>query len=98
MLLIAAIILGTVATFLAFKTQKYSIRENKYTLKYRAYGVLLIYIGFVMHTLGDVLSVYSGIVELSLESIAHVIILVAFVTFYLASKKAEKKSRRYWFK
>lgn len=91
--------LGVIATFLAFRTHKYLIEETSKVLNLRAYGILLLFMGFSLHTLGDLLSPYYGdATELLLESIAHVIILGSFIVFYLVAQQTIKSSRRYWFK
>ena len=96
---IATIIFGIIAIIFAFKAQKYQIEEIRKVLSLRAYGIMLLCIGFSLHTLGDLLSPYYGdAIELLLESIAHVIILGSFIIFYMVTQYSIKSSRGYWFK
>src|SRR3989344_8206528 len=93
---IATIIFGIIAIILAFKARKYRIEETNKVLSLRAYGIMILCIGFSLHTLGDVLALYYGdVIEILLESIAHIIILGSFIIFYMAAQYAIKSSRGY---
>ena len=95
----ATVILGAVAVFFAFRAKHHSIEETEKLLKLRTYGILLLYVGFSVHTMGDMLSQsYGKSVELLLESIAHLVILVSFIFFYKMALCAIKNSKEYWFK
>ena len=90
------IVLGVVATCLGFYSNKYSIEVNKKYIRFRAVGLLLLVIGFIVHSTGDYLASRGPLVELGLESIAHVIILVAFIFFIVGTKDILNKAKEYW--
>jgi len=96
---ILTIAFGAVAVFFALKARRYAIKESKVPLKLHAYAIMAFCIGFSLHTLGDLLAAYYGdSMELLLESIAHVIILAAFIIFYNAAHQTVKSTKEYWFK
>ena len=98
-ILTAMIILSAIAVYFGFYCKKYSFDENKKYINMRSFGLLILALGYVIHTLGDYLSVFYGEkIELLLESSAHIIILVSFVFFIISAKEILKKARRYWFK
>ena len=81
-LFVLSVLIGAVAFFYSSASIKYSIEENKDYLKLRSLGILFLAIGFSIHSFGDYLgTVYSEIVEQSVESSAHVIIFVSFLFF-----------------
>jgi len=98
-LLTFTIIVSILAVVMAYYAKKYSINEMRNVLNFRAHGLLVFGLGFILHTLGDFLSqVYGGPIEIILESIAHFIIMGSFVFFYLAAQSAVEGSRGLWFK
>ncbi len=98
-LFILTIVFGTVAVFFAFNARRYAIKDSKIPLKLHAYALTALCIGFSLHTLGALLSAYYWyVMELLLESIAHVIILAAFIMFYNAAHQTMKSTKEYWFK
>ena len=99
LIFVSMMVLSAIAVYFGFYSKKFSFEENKQHLKLRAYGLLLLAFGFIVHTLGDVLSAgYGGDIELTLESSAHVIILIAFVFFIISAKEILKTAKEYWFK
>ena len=98
-LLIAAIAFGGAAVALAFAARKYALSVNKDALKIRATAMAFLALGFVVHTFGDFLEVpYGENIELAVESMAHVILLVAFIILALSAKSILKKTQEYWLK
>jgi hypothetical protein len=96
---IGVITLSALAVFFAFYNIKYAIEENKKYVKKRLIGLLLLSIGFIIHTLGDFLSsIYGSSVELGLESAAHVIILISFIFFIISAREILNSVKGYWFK
>ena len=94
-----AIVFSAAAIVLALKAWRYAIEETEEALKYRTYGLVVLCFGFVFHTVGDFLSAYYGdVTELILESIAHLIILIAFVLFYYAAQQVIINTKGLWFK
>ena len=72
----------------------------KSSLKLRAYAISIICFGFIVHTAGDY---FGGLyasenLELSLESIAHVIIFIAIILCTLSTKKIGDMTKEYKFK
>lgn len=96
---LATILIGIVATIFSFRTIKYSLEEISDSLRLRAYAVAIICFGFIIHTSGDFFGqLYSNeVLELTLESIAHVIIFVAIILFLLSTKKIMEVARAYKF-
>jgi len=97
---LATIIIGVIASIFSFKASKYSIDEMKSSLKLRAYAISIICFGFIVHTAGDY---FGGLyasenLELSLESIAHVIIFIAIILCTLSTKKIGDMTKEYKFK
>ncbi|MBS3123526.1 hypothetical protein J4437_02730 [Candidatus Woesearchaeota archaeon] len=98
LILTTLIVFSIIAVALGFYCKKYSIEENAGYISLRAYGLLLLVAGYILHTFGDYFSVgYGATMELTLESIAHVIILVSFIFFIISAKKILAKARGYWF-
>lgn len=90
-----ALILGAIATWYSYVSMSYSVTENKRYLRYRFLGITILSLGFVVHSLGDF---FEPIVELNIESFAHVIIFVSFIFFIYASSDILKNAKRYWLK
>ena len=91
--------LSLIAVYFAFKAKNSAVEEFKDILSLRANGTLLLAIGFTVHNTGDYLGAfYGGSFELALESIAHLIILIAFVLFYKSVSSTAKTTKGYWFK
>jgi len=96
---VSIIVLGLIVACLGFYGKKYSFDENKKYLNLRAWGLLILALGFIIHTLGDYLSpTYGHSVELGLESSAHFIIMLSFVFFIISAKDMLKNTKEYWFK
>lgn len=99
LIFLGIVVLSLLAIFFGFYTRKYSINENRKYLIKRSWGLLLLALGFIIHTLGDVLSVRYGVqAELGLESIAHVIILFSFLFIIISSRDILNSIKGYWFK
>ena len=98
--LIGAVILGGIASGLAFYAKKNSIPENKAFLNFYALAVLIMTIGFIVHTLGDFFSILYNSEDLGhiIESTAHVILFISFLLFTLSADKILRVSKQYWFK
>ncbi len=93
------IVLSVIAVYFAFRSKKSSIDENKRYISIRAWGLVILSAGFIVHTLGDFLSSrYGAIVELSLESLAHVIIMISFVFFIVSAHQILISAKGYSFK
>ena len=96
----ASIVMGVLSTVFGFYSLNYAIRENKSALKYYAFAILLMSIGFIIHTSGD----YFGgnyadkNLELGLESFAHVILFIAFTVFAVSAKKTLNLAREFKFR
>ncbi|PIN86939.1 hypothetical protein COV19_01950 [Candidatus Woesearchaeota archaeon CG10_big_fil_rev_8_21_14_0_10_44_13] len=95
-----SIILGLIASLLAFYAKKKAIDENKEFLKFYSAGVLITCIGFSLHTAGDLVetlydSVRTGMI---MESIAHVILFASFLIFVVSAKRILKSSKQFWFR
>ncbi len=98
-LLLAAVVLGAIAIYLAYKAKRDGFRDHKALLGFRALGMLMLYLGFAVHVGGDASSAYYGDpVALLLESIAHVIIMVSFFYFYKTALEAALQTKEFWFK
>lgn len=95
----AVMISCIVASVYAIISRRNAISEVKQVLTLRAYGIMILAGGYVLHTLGNFLSPYYGpSLELILESIAHGVIMIAFFLFYKTARKAVTSSKGYWFK
>ncbi len=94
------IILGIIASALAFYARKYAISENREFLNFYAAAILIMAIGFMVHTAGDFFSLLYDNESLGhiLESIAHVILFASFFLFAVSANKILKASKQYWFK
>ncbi|HLC46885.1 MAG TPA: hypothetical protein VJI75_04040 [Candidatus Nanoarchaeia archaeon] len=98
-ILIGVIILGALAVFLAFRSLNNEIVPESRWFRYRAFAILLLVIGYIVHNIGDFLSQsYGSNVELSIESVAHVIILIAFILFLYSARQVLGISRQYGFR
>lgn len=92
-------VLSIAVIILGFHNLKFAIEENRQALKLRAAALVFLTFGAILHTIGDQLATsYGELLELTLESIAHVIILISFLIFLLSAKNILKKARMYWFK
>ena len=90
------IIVGIVASALAFYSLKYRLSETFSSVKFRAIAVLIFAVGFIIHTSGDYLSgAYGESIEHNLESIAHVIIFIGFIFLFYSTKHLLKTSEEY---
>src|SRR3989344_2308041 len=92
-----AIILGIISSVLAFYAKKYAISEHKEFLNFYAQAILIMAIGFMVHTAGDFFSaLYNNEdLELILESLAHVILFASFFLFAVSANKILKVSKPY---
>ena|SRR3989338_3274976 len=99
-LYVTSIVLGVLASVSGFYSLNYAISENKSALKYYAIAVLIMSIGFIIHTSGDYFGVnYSNEdIELGLESFAHIILFIAFTIFAVSAKKTLNLAREFRFK
>ena len=98
-LFLSTLVLGGVTVYYGFMAKRHGYSDHGSLLSYRALGILLLYVGFSVHTLGDLLEPYYGEAgELLLESIAHVIILVSFVFFYKTALQAKLLTKEFWFR
>jgi len=96
---IGVTIFSILAVFFAFYNIKYAVEENKKYVKKRLIGLILLSIGFIVHTFGELSSGgYGSPLELQLESLAHVIILFSFVFFISSARDILKSTKGYWFK
>lgn len=93
------IIVGSAASAVAFYSKKYAIDENKEFLKFYAFAILLMSVGFSLHTSGDYFAELYGIesIEKTLESAAHVVLFASFLLFVNSSSKILKSARKFWF-
>jgi len=95
-LLAISIILGIIVIIASVYTLKYKIVEKSKWFKYRIIAVIVLTLGFIIHIIGDFLSSYGGeSMELSVESIAHVILFIGFIFFIYASKEILAISKEY---
>ncbi len=96
---LATILIGIIATILAYYANKYALDELKKSLKLRTYALAIICFGFIIHTAGDYYGHLYGSenLELTLESIAHVIIFISIIICLLSTKKIMEISREYKF-
>lgn len=99
LLFIGTIVIGLIASIFASRTLKYTIRTAKPVVMARFIAILLMTFAFSLHTAGDFFgSLYNDEnIEHMLESIAHVMLAVAFIIFLSASRKILKISREYGF-
>ncbi|MEK6885555.1 MAG: hypothetical protein AABX17_01155 [Nanoarchaeota archaeon] len=97
---LATILIGIIATVLAYYANKYSLDELKKSLKLRLYAIALICFGFIVHTAGDYYGHLYGSenLELTIESIAHIIIFISIIICLLSTKKIMEISKEYKFK
>lgn len=93
--LLGAILLGSLSTIYSYKSIKFSIKENKEYLQNRFYGLLLLSLGFIVHSIGDF---FSENIEMGIESLAHIIIFFSFIFLIRASHKILKNAKVYWLK
>lgn len=96
-LFIISIVLGILSLSFSISSKKSSIEVNKTFLKFRNTGIIILVLGFIVHTLGDFLGFYyREMTEHSVESLAHVIIFISFIFFINASKDILKNAKEYW--
>ena len=94
-----SIIGGVAGVWLGFTTLKYAIMANQEYLHARAIALVLLAIGFTVHTLGDYLvPVFGDAGEMILESIAHVILLIGFIIFLKSANSILASAEEHSFK
>jgi len=100
-LMVGTIIVGAlVVAFSRYSLKKYGTEVGYQILKVKHIAIILLAIGFALHTAGDFFGTMfnSETVELVIESIAHIILFAAFVVMVKASQKIISTSKEYWFK
>ncbi len=89
----ATIVVGLIASILAFYSLKHTTVLNSRVLKARAVFLYVMAFGFALHTAGDFFgSLYGQIYERMIESISHVVI---FIIFFAAMLYAIRTARKY---
>ncbi len=97
-LLISSAVLSILAISLAVYWMKYEIVRGSNWIRLRAYGVILLAAGFLIHSIGDYLEGFYGeSVTLAVESFAHIIIFIGFFLFLYAAIELIKVSKEYGF-
>ncbi len=100
-LFIGTIIAGaSVVAFSRYALKKYGTEVGYQVLKVKHISIILLAIGFSLHTAGDFFGsmLDSETVELVIESTAHIILFAAFIVMVKASEKIISTSKEYWFK
>ena len=98
-LLFLVVLIGFVSAAYAIYSPRYAGAENKRLIGFRAAVIVLLVVGYAVHTLGDYLTpMYGESAERGLESVAHVIIFAAFVLFFFVAKEAVRISKEYGFR
>ena len=97
-LLVISAVLSILAISLAVYWMKYEIVSGSNWIKLRAYGVILLAVGFIIHSIGDYLEGFYGeSITLTVESFGHIIIFIGFFLFLYAAIELVKISKEYGF-
>lgn len=97
-LLSGSIILGITAVIMALFAKKYLIIESHPNwLKYRAIAIFFISIGFIIHTAGDFIYKEGSAMDLSIESVGHMIIFIGFIFLFYTAREVLKIAEEYGF-
>ncbi|HII15226.1 MAG TPA: hypothetical protein HA362_02840 [Nanoarchaeota archaeon] len=93
------LVLGVIASVSAFRARKYPISETKDFLKFYSLAVAIMSFGFILHTAAELIATMNNnvVLEHMIESIAHVILFIAFLSFVNASSKILKSAKQFWF-
>jgi hypothetical protein len=101
-LFIASIIFGLFLIILGFYNLRYAIKENRRPIRHRLIAIIFLTVGFSVHIFGASLnpgfSAYGSETGLILETIAHIILFVSFIIFFVSALNTLRSAREYWLK
>ena len=98
-ILILAIMLSAISIYLSKRALQTAYDEIKPMLKLNFILIIMLCAGLITHMSGDYLEQYYGDeIEEAMESIAHSIILAAFILFNYLSMTAKKIAEPYLYR
>src|SRR3989344_846704 len=84
----ATILVGVISIILAMRAKVYAINELKKAFGLYSYTIILLSIGFMLHSIGDGFSIFLGDMMGELfEAVSHIIILIALIMFYITAQQ-----------